>query len=190
MALAEDRTPDTGTSGPPGDVAWSNPENATACDGVYTTSGPLTIALPSTELLALSTYDVSDLNPSGILTGIEMHCEALIDQGSANFVNVNLFRRGLGTGENKAATPVALSTVETDHQFGGEGDMWGSNFRTVADFMDPNTGFQIRCRRAGAPNPTVSVDCLTLTCYFVNARPFVMRFAFAPLRPTLPVHRH
>ncbi len=190
MALAADLTPDSGASGPPGDIVWTNPGNAVTCDGVYATCGPITLGLTSTELLILSSYDVSALNPSGHITGIEVHLEAFIDQGSANVVQLNLFRRGLGTGDNKAATPVALTNVEIDYQFGADGDLWSSSFRTVSDFTNPNTGFQVRFLRVGGPDPTVSVDCMTLTCYFTNSRPFIMRFGLSPRRATLPINRN
>ncbi len=192
MALASNILPTNSSSGPdtPDADAWDSPNNALACDSVYTVSGPLTLVIFQTAILAAESYDLTAINNSGILTGIEVHIEALIDQGNANFTEVYLRRNNARTGINKADTPVALATSETDHQFGADGDLWSSSYRTVGDFLGSGNGIEIRITRTDGSDPTASIDCITLTCYFTNSRPFIMRFGLSPRRATLPINRN
>ncbi len=190
MALASNLLPGSSGSGPetPSEAVWVNPGNATACDNVYTTT-TLTLQRIQSATLAAEDYDVSALNPSAQLTGIEVHIQALLNQQTATLSDVYLRRLNARTGVNKG--PAALSVSEIDYQFGADGDLWGSSFKTVGDFLDVGTGVEII---GSLTNPstdvTISVDCMTLTCYFENQRPFIMRFGLSPRRATLPINRN
>jgi len=190
MALASNLLPDTSSSGPetPSEAAWVNPGNATACDNVYTTTA-LTLQRTQSATLEATDYDVSALNPSAQLTGIEVHIQAFLNQQTATLSEVYLRRLNVRTGVNKG--PTVLSVSETDYQYGGEGDLWGASFRTVGDFLDSGTGVEIHGILTGASSAVViSVDCITLICYFDNQRPFIMRFGLAPRRATLDRRRN
>ncbi len=180
----------TGASGPgsPTTANWANGPNVIACDNTYTTVD-LTTNRPASTNLAASEYDISALNHSAQLTGIEVHIQAFLDQETASINEVYLRRHSFRTGVIKG--PTSLSVSEIDYQFGGEGDLWDSSFKTVGDFLGVATGIVITAALTeSSTTVTVSVDCITLTCYFINSRPFIMRFGLAPRRATLPVNRN
>ena len=165
-----------------------NVSNIAACDNTYATANLSQGSNTTTRILATS-YDLSTLNNSGILTGLEVHIEAFTNVLQAEIDEVRFFRRSLGTGVDRAATPTSLTTSEVDYQYGGTGDLWGTSFRTVGDFAEPDTGISVRARWVSG-SPVVSIDCVTLICYFNESRPLIMRFALSPRRATLPLNRN
>lgn len=119
-----------------GSNVWTNPSNAKAQDGVYTTNSWGSGGARSNVLIA-SNFP-AHVPAFAIIQGIEV---VFVRYGSnAATDHVSLNKAGIQTGTNKAGTDIWPSAVVDSVTYGSPTDLWGTTW-TAADIN--NSGFGV-----------------------------------------------
>jgi len=148
---------------PHDDQTWSNPGNILADDTSYAqiTSPSFDLGVQS-YLLRASNFNFSGIPSGATIVGITVRVNACYVNGSGSIDLVQLVNAsGSLVGDNKASTPVALTTPSlATHTFGGSADTWNAS-PTVAMLQDTDFGVAVGCI-ATANDCDVYIDYITI----------------------------
>lgn len=146
-----------------GTVVWNNETNAASSNNSYATTNSLAIGLISHYLVA---YNPSSLSiPSGAtITGIKITVErkSLVDSTLKDY-SVRLYKSSTLVGDNKADTSIWIPTSDTNKDYGGDGQMWGTTW-TPSDF---GSGFGVGISFTAPSSATFGyIDYVSVTVYY------------------------
>ena len=152
------------TSGGAGN-SWHNASNITASD-----DSDASIDLPSgysSELLEATQFGFA-LPAGSVIVGIKVYVEkARSAGGTIKDVVVRLLKAGSNTGVSKADAGSDWPTSDTEVEYGGSSDLWGTTW-TEAEIEASGFGVQISCTNDGAGSSTVSVDHIGIEVAYID----------------------
>jgi len=127
------------------DQTWTNPGNIIADDTSYAQiTAPAFDLNVRSYLLRASNFDFSEIPAGAIIDGITVRVCACYVNGSGSIDHVRLVdASGALVGDNKASTPVALTTpTMAVYTFGGAADTWAAS-PTQAMLQDVDFGVAV-----------------------------------------------
>ncbi len=171
-------TPQTAVAGPGtvvddatvGTVAWSNPGNVGAEDGVFAT-----VNLTNTQqshYLKCTNYGFN-LPASAIITGIGIRIKRKTSGQNMNDNAISLVVGGViqtafNFAVSTAASPFGWTTSNASVIYGGDGNLLQQNNLTVSDINNSGFGVAFSCNHPSVVGTlTASVDIIELTIYYV-----------------------
>lgn len=166
MASTGAKLPTSGTSvsaSPWSDNAWSSPGNVTAIDSTYASVTASTFDTnDQTTRLRCVGFDFSSIPDGSTINGISVTIHnADYANGSGSIDLAQLVEGGTPLGDNKYATPQALTTTPTDYSLGGTSDVWGATL-TAAIVKSATFGIDLGCLSTAA-NTDVFIDAVEMT---------------------------
>jgi len=151
-----------------GTVAWTNPQNIEAADGVFATNNNGAMSVGTDDLIGtgfgFSVPATATIN--GIL--VEINYSA---SGTASELFVNLLKAGAATGNNKA-TGASLPSSPNTASYGGSTDLWGATF-TPSDINASNFGVAAGYFLPSGSVSQANVDFFRITVFFTTPPPTV-----------------
>lgn len=152
-----------------GTVAWSTPGNVFASDNAYA-------AASTTSTDQVRTYNIkatgfgftipSDATIEGIVVEIERKASGS-STGTVRDASVRLYKAGVLTGADRAATATAWPTADAYKSYGGATDLWGTTW-TPADINAAGFGVGLAATLLanGPLTVTAYVDHIRVTVYY------------------------
>lgn len=156
-------------------VAWLNPNNIFADDGVFTTNNT------NLNYIRGSGFDFSFIPPGSRILGVSVRVKGLTSAVAPRNPYIGKVyltipdpqsQPAFGTGWrqgvlNKGGTDYRLTAANASYTFGGNTDLWGEQI-TVQMLQDPDFGVMVGMDvSVGGALPTFSLDCLTVTVTYV-----------------------
>lgn len=149
-----------------GDLAWTNPSNATASDDSKATCGPLNSGFSSDHLKATGFgFSIpAGATIDGFLVEIEyMQSTTAMTTTSSS----DMLKAGSAHGSTKN-TGIADAASDTYVSVGGgSSDLWGGTW-TASDVNGATFGVRVRLANSGSSG-TFSVDHMRITVYYTEA---------------------
>lgn len=155
------------SSAPYDDQGWTNPGNIVADDTNYAQITNPNFDLGTYSYLLRGTnFDMSAIPDGSTIDGIYVSTAAAYVNGSGSYTLVQLVNASSAlVGDNKAATPVALSTpTMTESTWGGASDTWGAS-PTAAMVKSSNFGVALGFQPT-ANDCDIYVDWIRITVYY------------------------
>lgn len=153
-----------------GDVAWSNPSQATVSDELYA-SAYLT-AQDSQYLFATDPSFDRSIPSTATITGVHIFINGN-DSGASRDVTISeckLVKGGAVVGDSQSASEILGGIVGTalmnEAVYGGESNLWGTAL-TPTDVNAADFGVAIRVD-AGANTRTARIDCVRFIVYWTD----------------------
>ena len=150
-------------------TGWTNPQNSTASDNIYTTALLYTGQDPGALASTNFGFSIpSDATINGIEVKVERKQQSLGSNGSFTDSMACLVINGSPNfNANRAVIWTAWSTAEEIKTFGSATDLWGL---TLTPALINNTGFGFYLRPIKAIGKAVaSVDYISMTVYYTLA---------------------
>ena len=167
MASTGAKLPTSGTSvsaSPWSDNSWTSPGNVTAIDTTYASVTASTFdSGDQTYRLRCTGFDFSAIPDGSTINGITVKINnARYANGTGSLDLCQLVSSGTPIGDNKYATPQALTTTATtDYTVGGTSDVWGATL-TAAIVKSATFGIDLGCLST-AENTDVFIDAVEMT---------------------------
>ncbi len=161
----------TASESPWSDNDWTNAANIYGA-GEAEVSAATFDAGDQTYILKAYTFDFSAVPTNATIDGVICVINARYATAAASIDLVQLLNTSLSkVGDNKAATPQALTASAADYNFGGAADKW-NNVLTDTWVKNSNFGVAVGCLAGGSGNNNVDVyiDSVTLEVYYTEAQ--------------------
>lgn len=142
-----------------GSVAWTNPGNIGASDGVFATATTGTSA--TTDDLVGTGFAFS-ITSTDTINGIQLEVNYKSAIASHNNeANVRLLKAGTAAGTDKS-TGAVLPTSSATVSYGGVSDLWGTTW-TPSDINNANFGAVTTYVGSASGGATISIDFFRIT---------------------------
>ena len=148
------------------DDSWVNPTNVTAAGSVYATITAATYdAGDQSHKLRATGFDFSAIANGDTIDGIVVIVGgASYQAGTASIDLVQLVNAGTPIGDNKRATPVAVTASDANYTQGGSTDKWNATL-TPAVVKSSTFGVDVGMI-ANSANTDVRIDYVTIEVYY------------------------
>lgn len=149
-----------------GDVAWTTPGNVTASDNSRAQAINIDSGQTSQYLKATG-FDFSAIPAGSTIDGIQVRVERSEKYGNNNSVDhtIQLLKAGSRVGTNKADTVTNWPTTDTNADYGGSTDLWGTTW-TLAQIQASNFGVSIRFGPPTSKNHEAYVDAVWIKVWY------------------------
>lgn len=163
--IASTATATTTAEAPWDDVGWSSLANHQTSDNSWLVSNFASLDEKS-YVLYVKGFDLSSVPDGARIDGITVRIEANAFVSNAEIGLVQLLdATGARVGDNKASTPVALTTTDVVYTFGGAADKWG-NALTAAWVKDADFGVAIAATNKRSGAEAARIDYITCEVHY------------------------
>lgn len=165
MASEGPNSPGTVQSVSVGEVAWTNPSNATSSNNSHAT---VSLDQQPSDYLTASNFGFS-IPVGATIDGIVVEFEKRSDQGG-NIVDdvVQLAKAGVWIGTNKGDAVTQWPASDAYASYGAINDLWGTTW-TVSDINNSGFGARIQATETGVGVDTAYIDHVRITVYYTEA---------------------
>ena len=168
--IASTATATTAAEAPWDDVDWSYLANHQTSNDFLLVSTFASLDEKS-YVLYVKGFDLSSVPDGARIDGITVRIEASEYASDAEIGLVQLLdATGARAGDNKASTPVALTTTDVVYTFGGAADKWG-NALTAAWVKGANFGVAIAATSKRSGTEAARIDYITLEVHYTVVPP-------------------
>lgn len=164
-----------------GTLAWANPNNAQASDGVFATASHA--GLTTSHYLKATNFGFSipaGATITGILAEIQKQTDTL---GDGKDITVKIVKSDGTLGATNKALATAWPTTEAYSSYGSSSDLWGETWAST-DINNANFGIVISESSNDTGGSVESIDHIRITVYYTLGSPQVQirqgQLKFAP----------
>ena len=146
---------------------WVNPTNITAAGSVFSTiTAPSYDAGVYSYKLRATNFDFSAIPANSQINGIIVIAGGVrYDAGTADIGLLQLVDNGTPIGDNKYATPAAVTGTASNYTKGTSTDLWNTSTLTAAKVKSSTFGVDFGMIARSA-NSDVSIDYITMEVYY------------------------
>lgn len=169
--ISSTATATTSAEAPWDDVDWDSPTYHQTSDGLYAVANFFSLNEQS-YVYYVKGFDLSSVPDGATIDGITVRIEARAFISDVEIGLVQLLdASGARAGDNKASTPVALTTTDATYTFGGAADEWG-NALTSAWVKDADFGVAIGLTNKRSGLEYGRIDHITVEVHYTFNRIF------------------
>lgn len=150
-----------------GNVAWTNPGNATTNNASYASAILLTTGSQTPSHYLKATNFGFAIPAAAVISGILVEWEKRVSLASATNIDnaVRIVKGGtIGATDKSNAADWSTST-NIYRSYGGAADLWGETW-TPADINSPNFGAALSAKNTSTTSRTFFVDACRITVYY------------------------